>query len=335
MKPSYKNEIVRSYLKRFPNHGTRTLASKIYKENSPEFTSQETVRSMVKDIRGLHGKKRLKSLQDKTFVIKPFSLKNPYNIPKSDAKLPKKFQLPSEFNNILLISDLHIPYHDIQALTVAIEYGKKEKVNCIFINGDLVDFYQISRFVNVERGKGVADEIELAKEILDIFNREFPNVPIYFLLGNHDNRLELYLANKAPELLDVAEFRLEYLLEAEKHNMTVIKDTTLVKIGKLAVTHGHLLLKGIFAPVNAARGSFLKAKKSVLIGHVHKISTHSETDIDGKIITCYSTGCLCQLSPDYAPFGNNYSHGFAHIKVQDNGNYSVKNLQLIEGVLIN
>lgn len=333
--PTYKQQIIRNYLKRFPNTPSQTIAKKIYAENSAEWTSVESVRSLVRMVRGLGGKRKLKELRDKTMVVKPFSLKNPYNLPKSDARPPKVLTLPRKCNNVLLISDLHIPYHDIKALTVALDYGKREKVNCIFINGDLLDFYQISRFTNIERKRSVADELKVAKEFLAILNREFPKVPIYFLKGNHDMRLEYYLATKAPELLDVEEFRLKFLLEAEKFGMEVVEDTTLVKMGKLNVTHGHLLLRGIFAPVNAARGSFLKAKASVIIGHVHKVSTHSETTINGKVITCYSTGSLCELNPTYSPFANNYSHGFAHVRVQPNGNYSVKNIQLIDGMIIN
>ena len=335
MKTTYKNEIVRNYIKRFPNTPSLTIAKKVYAENSAEFKDVEHVRSVVRLVRGLSGKSSRQGLQDKTLVVEPFSLKNPYKLPKSDSAPPKVFHLPAKLDNILLISDLHIPYHDIKALTVAIDYGKKNNINCIFINGDLIDFYQISRFTNVERKRSVADELETAKQVLDVLNTEFPNIPIYLLKGNHDNRLEMYLATKAPELLDVEEFQLKFLLEAEKHNLEVINDTTLVKIGKLAVTHGHLLLRGVFAPVNAARGSFLRAKASVVIGHVHKVSTHSETTINGKVITCYSTGCLCELSPSYNPFGNNYSHGFAHVKVHPNGHYSVKNIQLIDGIIIN
>lgn len=335
MKPTYKQELVRNYIRKFPNIGSRTIARKIWQENSAEFTSYETVRAMVNYVRGVSGKKMRKKLADKSLMIKPFSLKNPYNLPKSEGNPPKVFRLPLKDNNILLISDLHIPYHDIEALTVAIDYGKKENINTIFINGDLIDFYQISRFVNLERRRSVAEELEMTKDFLGILNNEFPNAPIYFLLGNHDNRLQYYLANKAPELLDVEEFRLAQLLEAEKYNMTVLEDTTLVKMGKLNVTHGNLLLRGVFSPVNPARGSFLKAKASVIVGHTHKVSTHSETTITGKVITCYSTGCLCELNPTYSPFANNFSHGFAHVKTKDNGNYTVKNLQMIAGVIIN
>ena len=274
-------------------------------------------------------------IQDKTFVVKPFSLKNPYNFPKSYGHAPKVFTIPNKDNNILVMGDIHVPYHDHVALKTALDYGKEHKINTIFFNGDLIDFYQISRFDTLERRRSVKQELEATREFLAVLNKEFPGAPIYFLMGNHDKRLEIYLATKAPEVLDMLEFKLKDLLEADKYNMTVIEDTTLVKMGKLAVTHGHLLLRGIFAPVNAARGAFLRSKASVLISHVHKVSTHSEANIHGKVITTYSTGCLCELNPTYAPYANNYSHGFAHVKVKPNGNYSVRNIQIINGEIVN
>lgn len=334
-KPTFKNEIIRNYLRRFPNTQSMTIAKKIYTENSEHFTDVENVRTMVRHIRGLKGKSAKKYLKDKSFVVKKFSLKNPYNLPKSDATEPKVFTLPKQHNKILVLSDLHIPYHDIQAITTALDYGKKQGINTILINGDLIDFYQISRFTNLERKRSVKDELEITKEFLSILNKVFPKVPIYFLKGNHDNRLEYYLATKAPELLDVSEFRLKDLLEAEKHNMQIFDDTTLIKAGKLSITHGHLLLRGVFSPVNPARGSFLRAKASVLIGHSHKVSTHTETTINSKTIACYSTGSLCELCPSYQPFANNFMHGFAYVETYRGGLYSVKNIQIVDGKIIN
>lgn len=330
-----KGQLVKNYLKRFPNTPSLSIAKKLYSENNEIFKDVEDVRSIIRYYRGVKGNSSRKNIKEKKHFIKPYTFENAYNIPKSDATKPKVFTLPREHNNILCISDVHIPYHDIKAISQAIKYGIENKINTIVINGDLLDFFMISRFTNVERKRSVSDELGIAREFLDVLNKTFPNVPIYFLLGNHDNRLETYLATKAPEILDMEEFRLSTLLEAEKHNMKVFTDTTLLKAGKLTITHGHLLLRGMFAPVNPARGSFLKAKASVLVGHTHKVSTHSETTINGKIITCYSTGCLSELNPSYSPFANNYSHGFAHIIVGDGGHYKVKNLQLIDGEIIN
>ena len=329
-----KTELVRKYITRFPNTPSLTLAKKLYGENPTEFKDVEDARTIIRYHRGLRGKESRKSSNKSLHVKKGTFTNNPFKLPASSAKPPKVFYLPKACNNILFISDLHIPYHDNTAITIALQFGLKEKVNCIFINGDIIDFYQISRFTNVERKRSVKDELKLVRDFLDVLKKTFPNVPIYLLKGNHDNRLETYLAVKAPEVLDMDEFKLEVLLNADYYGMTVIKDTTLVKIGKLAVTHGHLLLRGVFAPVNAARGTYLRAKASTIISHVHKVSTHSEKTINNKVITTYSTGCLCELAPDYNPFGNNYSHGFAHIIVEKNGNYKVHNVQVIDGVIV-
>jgi hypothetical protein len=118
-----------------------------------------------------------------------------------------------------------------------------------------------------------------------------------------------------------------------EEKVTILDDKRLVKIGKLSVTHGHHIMKGFFSPVNSARGVYMKAKQSTIIGHVHKVSTHSETDMDGKVITTWSTGSLCELKPDYSPLVSNYQHGFAHVIVESNGDYTVKNYQIIKGKL--
>jgi len=320
-----KGAIVKSYLLRFPNSSTGSLSRKIYDENNQFFNSNEDVRSVVRYYRGARGKLDRKRIATKKFFRK-------YNLPKQNTKRVSNFIIPEK--KLLVLSDLHIPYQDNKAIEVALDYGKQQKIDAIVINGDLIDFYDLSRFDKLERKYSVSEELEMVKEFLQVIKDEF-NVPIYFLMGNHDNRLEKYLANKAPELLNVEEFRLEKLLEAQKFNMKVFKERTILKAGKLNIVHGHLLLRGIFAPVNPARGSFLKAKSSVIIGHTHKVSTHSETTMNGKHIVCYSTGCLCELNPDYAPYANNYSHGFAYVEVYKLGHYSVKNLQLIDGSIIN
>ena len=332
MKTKMTGKIVLEYLKRFPKTPSVSLARKIYKENREVFTNVETVRTRLRYYRGISGIKNFKKLEKKDFVIKRNSL-NPYNLPRTYAQKAKVVNLPIECNNVLLISDLHIPFHDIKALSVALKYGKEQNVNCIFINGDLLDFFMISKFVRFKPWISVQEELELTREFLGVLNEEFPDVPIYFLIGNHDQRLETYLATKAPELLDVPEFKLEDLLKG--FNMRVLDDDVLVKMGKLSVTHGHKLLRGFFSPVNPARGTFLRAKASTIIGHLHKVSTHTETTITGKTIACYSMGCLCELNPRYAPLANNFTHGFTHVRFEKSGNFTVKNIQILDGQIVN
>ena len=328
-----KQDLVREYLERFPNHADLTLAKKIYKENSLLFTSLDAVRSQVRLIRGHRGKSTYKYADPKLKTPVTHNT-NPYKLPESDEQIREPYILPKANNNILLISDLHIPYHNISAITAALDYGKEQDVNTIIINGDLIDFHQISRFDKDPRKRSVKHEFDTAKEFLRILRKEFPKCQIYWIKGNHDVRYEHYLMAKAPEIFDDSYFRLEERLKLSEENIHLIGDKTIVKAGKLNIHHGHLFFRGFIAPVNSARGLFLRAKESAIVGHVHKISEHTETNLSGELTTCWSTGCLCELSPDYSPFANNYAHGFAHIKVDNDRNYSVKNYRILNARIL-
>jgi predicted phosphodiesterase len=326
-----KQEIARPYLERFPNHGDLTLAKKIFKENSVAFKDLESCRSAVRQLRGHAGK----SLPKNKSLLKPKTNDtNPYKLPESDEKERKPFILPKVCNNILLISDLHIPYHNISAITAALDYGKQEKVNTIIINGDLMDFYMMSRFEKDPRKRSIKWEFDSTKEFLRVLRRTFPDASIYWNKGNHDTRYEHFLMAKAPEIFDDPYYSMSERLKLSEERVTLIDDKTLIKAGKLFIHHGHLFFRGFMAPVNSARGLFLKAKQSMVCGHTHKISEHTETNLSAELTTCWSTGCLCELSPDYNPHSNNYSHGFAHIRVQDNGFFSLKNYRVYNGKIL-
>jgi predicted phosphodiesterase len=325
-----KQEIVRPYLERFPNHADLTLAKKIYKENPLVWTQIESVRYIVRALRG----KRESNYKDKSLYKAKTYDTNPYKLPQSEEKERVPFTLPLACNNILLISDLHIPYHSIDAITAALDYGKKENVNTILINGDLIDFYGCSRFEKDPRKRSVKHEFDTTKEFLRILRATFLNAQIYWLKGNHDVRYEHWLMAKAPEVFDDPYYLMEERLRLNEERVHLIDDKTIVRAGKLSIHHGHLFFRGFMAPVNSARGLFMKSKQSTICSHVHKVSEHNETNLSGELISCWSTGCLSELSPDYNPHSNNYSHGFAHIRTDNEGNYSVKNFRILKGRIL-
>ena len=51
-------------------------------------------------------------------------------------------------------------------------------------------------------------------------------------------------------------FSPEQRLALKEQDITIIDDTVLVKAGKLSITHGHHIFKGIFVPVSPARVHF-------------------------------------------------------------------------------
>lgn len=330
---TYNADIAKEYRKRFGwEMPTLTLAKVMHKECPTQFESVEIARSALRYIEGKHGQKAAGRAKDARLDI-PDRPRNPYKLPESHSEKREPLKLPLTCNNILFISDLHIPYHDIQAIEAALDYGVKNKINTVFINGDLIDFHKQSKFVHDPRKRSTLQEFDAAKEFLRVLRATFPNAAIYWLKGNHDTRYEHWLMQKAPELFGDPYYQLENRLNLNEENVHLIDDLRLVKIGKLSVTHGHHVMRGFFAPVNSARGVYMKAKQSTIISHVHKVSSHSETNMDGEVVTTYSTGCLCELRPDYSPLVANYQHGFAHIRVEPNGDYHVQNYQIINGKL--
>lgn len=325
---SIKQDIVREYRLRFPKTPTNSLAIKIFKENSVVFKDKENVRYILRYIEGKQGSLKLKSLRDKSLVIdKPRPL-NPFHLPESEEVEFEPFIIKG-FKKVGLICDLHIPYHSIEAITTALEYLKKEKIDCIIINGDLLDFYQLSRFCKDPRKRNFKGELEAGREFLKVLKDKF-GVPIFYKLGNHELRFEKYLFVKAPELLDIEEFKLEFLLRCQEYGCQIIGDKTIIKLGKLNIIHGHEFIGGAVAPVNIARGLYLKGKVSAIQGHNHITSEHTETNMNGEITTTWSVGCLSELHPEYMPL-NKWNHGFCLIELEEEKYFRIYNKRIYKG----
>ena len=325
-----KRNIAREYRRKHPDFPTLKLARILYKDNKLVFRDVEDARYELRVIEGKSGKRDI-TKADKIEFLKPERPRNPYNIPISYENTRDHFHLPKGCNNILLISDLHVPYHSIDAVTVAFKYGVDANVNTVFINGDLIDNAQVSKFEKDLRKRSVKEEFQLTRQFLESLRNTFPKASIYWLKGNHCVRWEKWLMTKVHEIWDDPYFHLEERLQLNSLGIKILNDDTLVKAGKLSITHGHHIFKGVFTPVNPARGAFLRAKQSVIVGHLHRASYHPEIDLDGNVIGCWSTGCLCELRPNYSPLVSNSQHGFAHVLIDNSGNFTIKNYQIING----
>jgi len=134
------------------------------------------------------------------YALKPEP--NPLGLPTSRESVYSAFKLPKSANDILLLSDIHVPYHNIEALTLALQYGLEHKVNTIILNGDLIDFYAISRFEKDPRKRDLANEVNTCREFLTVLRKLFPTQEIYFKCGNHDIGLSITSCVKHLTFLD-------------------------------------------------------------------------------------------------------------------------------------
>lgn len=325
-KPTLSGIIVKEYLKKFPKVQSLTLARKIYKENKEVFNSLDTVRSSIRRYRGKIGAKNKKQLTDRRFLDqKP----EPPKLPKSEKESKQTFILPTQCNKILKIQDIHSPYHDEQALEAALNFGVSKGVNTVIINGDLIDFYHLSRFEKDPRKRPVKFELDCTKQILKYIRYKFPLATIYYYMGNHDHRWNKYMLQKAPELLDIPEFSFYHILGLAELQIHLLDNNRGWKVGKLNGRHGHEFYGS--GGVNPGRSYYLKAKDNIIVGHVHRTSNFLVPNINKKVHGGFSVGCLCDLDPDYNPT-NEHNHGCAYIEVLDKeGNFFIENKWIDNG----
>lgn len=327
-------DVVKEYLEKFKDTPSLTLARLIYKENKLLFNSVEHARTIVRSYKGASGDVLRKKFKDRRY-FREFSkdLFNPFKLPESDEKEFDPFVVPKNNNRILVLSDIHIPYHSISAVTAALQYGKDHEINTIILNGDIIDFHQLSSFIKDPRNRHFKEEKEMAIQFFKSLRDNFKTQNIYYKLGNHEERYENYMKVRAPELFGDTQFELDVILQLESFGVEIIKEKRTVKAGKLNVVHGHELKGGIIAPVNPARGLFLRTNTNCIAGHWHRSSEHVDPNINGEIIGCWSTGCLCELHPDYMP-NNKWNHGAADISLNSDGSFFVNNFKIIDGKVL-
>jgi len=319
-------KVVTSYLKKFPDSPTLTLAKKIYKENPVLFKDLETCRGMIRYNRGQRGKRNRELIKDKS-MFKQAGSKNPFNLPISHAEDYTPYVIDQ--SRTLIISDLHFPYQHNEAIELALNYGLQKEVTCILINGDLIDFATISRHEKDFRARSVKEEFDAVRLFLTTLREHFPKAKIVYKQGNHDERWEKWLYVKAPEIFDCTEFQLDVLLKLGELGIDMVKDKKPIKIGKLNVLHGHELAGG--GGVNPARGVFLKTLDNVVVGHFHRTSEATESTFGGEVINVKSTGCLCGMNPQWMPI-NKWNLGFAFCEMNlKTGEYELENLKIIKG----
>ncbi len=136
---------------------------------------------------------------------------------------------------ILLVPDAHHPYHDRRAWATMLAAGRAFKPDWIVILGDFGDFYCISDHRRDPRRNAL-----LRREVQGIL-RGLDDLDALgarrkdYILGNHEDRLERYLIDRAPELFDVV--NVPDLLELGRRGWNVIPYRDHLQVGKAYFTH--------------------------------------------------------------------------------------------------
>lgn len=320
--------IVLRVVEAHPNAPARTLARRVVDEANGAITLEQA-RTRVRKALGLCGAEKRKQSSAKHLHRAPRPAGQRYEMPPSQAEpwLPHDLGI---VGRVGILSDIHVPYHDETALKAAVAHLQAEKVDALLLNGDWADFYSISRHEKNPRLRNFRNELAAVRTFLKWIKQEFPDIPITAKTGNHEERYEKWLYEHAPEISDDPIMGLDNWCGLPQLDITLVKDKRIILAGQLPILHGHEKGNGISSPVNQARGAFMRLHHTVLEGHGHRTSTHSEPDMMGRETVCFSTGCLCDLRPAYAVL-NKWNHGFAVVTVHADRSFDVSNMRIMAG----
>jgi predicted phosphodiesterase len=331
---SHKASITLDLLRRFPDAPSRQLARILVRDSPVHFLSTDAARASIRYYRGQQGARNRTKVStiiprseesvmaSKTFKHLPEGLKE-----LSDAK-----PLVLKDDKVLVLSDIHVPYHDKPALTMALEEGIKQGVTAIILNGDFLDCYAISSYDRSPDMPSIREEFETGKEVLSVIREAFPDASIFWKEGNHEARWDKFLQRKAPELLGLPQFSWAQLMDLGSYSIQWVPTHQYFVVGGLTIWHGHEF-KGS-GGVNPARWLSLRTGgMNSLCGHFHRHSVHGGKDAAGQHHGAFSTGCLCDLRPVYSPI-NQWVHGFAIVERFDKSHYDVQNYKIIDGRMV-
>lgn len=212
----------------------------------------------------------------------------------------------------IVINDLHIPYHDKEAVRLVKTFIYDTQPEALFINGDLLDMFEISKYSD-EGGKPVSliEEIEQGKAFLSELRNNLPDTRIVYIFGNHEHRFQTYLSHNAPKLMGLQGMRLREQLECDRLDVEVCYS----KKRESYIKHRGVLI-GHFDKVN--KHSAYTAKNlldsygyTLIQGHTHRGGSHFRTHL-GTQVASYENFCLCDMEDTWL-LNPNWQHGFSVI----------------------
>ena len=208
---------------------------------------------------------------------------------------------------IVFVTDAHVPYQDTVALNLVHKTIRTIRPDILCILGDFADFYSVSAHdKSPDRKIGLGEEVRAVRKELSRFEKLNIKRKI-FISGNHENRLERYLASKAPELFEFVS--IPDLFKLRQNGWEYVPYKRHIMIGNLAVSHDYGS-----AGQTAHRTATQKIGAPVVIGHTHRAGTVSRRDIKGRLMMSAMFGWLGDVSQiDYAhsaQVGTDWVSGF-------------------------
>jgi len=222
----------------------------------------------------------------------------------------------------IMFNDLHRPFQDDKCVQAMMTLAKEIKPDGFAILGDMLDFYQASRFLkSTKRQETMRQDIREGEMFLRRLRKQHPKADIWYLEGNHEVRLGDYIMKNAnalegfdelliPNLLKLKELNVRYFCMPDEEYADT-RDTP--HIGDLYLYHGDVVRQH---SGYSAKAMFEKYGVSLIHGHTHRDGKHGRRTERGLFVA-HENYCMCKLNPRYLKFAN-WVQGFSVVLFEGN-----------------
>lgn len=220
-----------------------------------------------------------------------------------------------EAERVLFLSDIHVPHQDAVAVKLTLEFAKWWRPHHLFLIGDVVDFYQMSRYdQDPKRTLLFQDDMDEAASLLaDVRRAIGKNCKITFREGNHEYRLTRYLWAH-PQISNLRSVQLPEILDFAKLGIRHVDYFGKLEHGGLLIEHGDICRKH---SAYTACGMLDKRGRSGISGHCHRLGVHYRSDEAGDR-AWFENGCLCSRKTTYSIGTASWQHGFTAMRFLKN-----------------
>ncbi len=213
--------------------------------------------------------------------------------------------------NTLVVPDVHFPYIDYQAIEGMINRVKKIRFDRIIFIGDFFDFQQVSHYDKKPDQKydlqtDIDEGMQLFDYILEGIKKRREH-DVFFIRGNHEERLEKFLIRHADALMDLRGLKIPTLLGLDRRKVKYVED--MIKLDNVLFMHGDKVrIKAGYT----AHANIDKAGVNVCVGHTHRLALVWRTFYYETLFSI-EAGSLCSNRMPYLKSIPDWQLGFAMI----------------------
>lgn len=192
-----------------------------------------------------------------------------------------------------ILNDVHFPFEDRLRYELALEIFRAVGIDGLYLNGDICEFQGVST-----HGKHPAESMRLLEEVayankrFDEIQTLFPDVPVTYLCGNHEDRYFRYIRDLAPQMWGLTSCP-EILKFPERPHWKFVDygPTQLVRCGEASLWLRHEPLGG---GKGHARLTAENCNVDLAYGHTHQfqVASHKKFGTKPQTVRAYSLGWL-------------------------------------------